>query len=94
MKLSYKGILEIRSLHTTKARTQCETRWWMNASELILNDDGSIYHLGIRPSIVPLSLSLLETLNEYQEVSIFDRIDFRTYEEKFVFILASWETNL
>ena len=66
----------------------------MNASELILNDDGSIYHLGIRPEHCAPFIITVGDPERVPKVSQFlIALTFDTKEEKFVFILASWEIN-
>ena len=50
----------------------------MNASELILNDDGSIYHLGIRPEhCAPFIITVGDPERVPTVSQFFDRIDFR-----------------
>ena len=66
----------------------------MNEAELILNDDGSIYHLGIRPEhCAPLIITVGDPDRVPTVSQFFDRIDFTTKKEKSAFIQAYWEAE-
>ncbi len=57
----------------------------MNAAELILNDDGSIYHLHLRPEDIAPIVILVGDPDRVPLVSAhFDRIDFQKQKREFI----------
>ncbi len=57
----------------------------MNESELILNPDGSIYHLSLRPEEIANTIILVGDQDRVPKVSkYFDRIDFKKHKREFV----------
>lgn len=57
----------------------------MNASELILNSDGSIYHLHLRPDDVADTIFTVGDPERVETVSrCFERVDFRARKREFV----------
>jgi uridine phosphorylase len=57
----------------------------MNASELILNPDGSIYHLGLRPEqVAPLIVTVGDPDRVPKVSRYFDRVEHRVRKREFV----------
>lgn len=57
----------------------------IQASELILRDDGSLYHLGIRPESVADKIIIVGDPDRVSIISsMFDRVDFRVENREFV----------
>ena len=56
----------------------------IKASELILNPDGSVYHLNLKPEHVATTIILVGDQDRVQKVSKhFDRIEFETHQREF-----------
>ena len=55
------------------------------ASELVLNPDGSVYHLHLRPEHIAKDIIIVGDQDRVKEVSKhFDRIEFQTSKREFV----------
>ena len=56
----------------------------INESELILNPDGSIYHLNVKPENLATNIILVGDQDRVEKVTqYFDTIDFRTQKREF-----------
>lgn len=57
----------------------------IEASELVLNEDGSVYHLHLRPENIAQDIIIVGDQDRVKEVSKhFDRIEFQTNKREFV----------
>lgn len=66
----------------------------IGSSELILNPDGSVYHLGLRPEHISKNIILVGDQNRVTKVAKhFDSIEFETQKREFKTITGAYRTK-